>query len=36
MISLDKSLVGLVRSGVITIDAAMAYSKDSKNFQDLV
>jgi twitching motility protein PilT len=36
MISLDKSLAGLVRKGVITIETALAYAKDSKNFQNLI
>lgn len=36
MISLDKSLASLVRQGVITIDTALTYAKDSKNFQSLI
>lgn len=36
MITLDKSLTGLVKSGVISLDAASTYAKDVKNFQALV
>lgn len=36
MISMDKSLAELVKSGKISIDVAMSYSKDPKYFQSLV
>lgn len=36
MVSMDKSLAGLVRQGLVTIDAASAYAKDPKNFQNMV
>lgn len=36
MISLDYSLASLVRKGLITIDTALSYAKDSKNFQSLI
>jgi len=36
MITMDKSLIEMVRMGVITVDNAMAFSKDTKNFQALL
>lgn len=36
MITLDKSLVALVRQGLITVDSAMTYAKDSKNMKNLL
>jgi twitching motility protein PilT len=36
MVSMDKSLADLVKKGLITIDDAITYSKDSKNFQSLL
>lgn len=36
MITLDKSLVGLVKSGRVSLEAASVYAKDVKNFQSLV
>jgi len=36
MISMDKSLVNLVKQGAISVDAAMNYVKDSKNFEELL
>lgn len=33
MITIDKSLVELVRSGIVSVDNALAYAKDQKNFQ---
>lgn len=36
MITLDKSLAELVRRGLVAIDVAMAYSKDPKNFQNIL
>ncbi|MDR3583022.1 MAG: PilT/PilU family type 4a pilus ATPase [Candidatus Pacebacteria bacterium] len=36
MISLDKSMAGLVKSGVVSMEAASPYAKDLKNFQALV
>lgn len=36
MISLDKSLVELVKQGIISAETAMAYSKDPKNFATLM
>jgi len=33
MIAMDKCLVELVRKGVVSVDSAMAYAKDQKNFQ---
>lgn len=36
MIPLDKSLAELVRRGLVSIDTALAYAKDSRNFQNLL
>jgi len=36
MISMDKSLADLVRRGQVTLDNAIAFSKDPKNFQTLL
>ncbi|MFA6048080.1 MAG: type IV pilus twitching motility protein PilT [Parcubacteria group bacterium] len=36
MITLDRSLTNLVKRGVISVDAAMAYAKDPKSFQSLL
>ena len=36
MISLDKSMAGLVKSGVVSVEAASVYAKDPKNFESLV
>ncbi len=36
MVTMDKSLAELVKNGVVSMDAAMAYAKDIKNFQSLV
>ena len=36
MISLDKSLAGLVRQGMIEIDSAKMYAKDFKNLENLL
>lgn len=33
MITIDKSLVELVRKGIVSVDSALAYAKDQKNFQ---
>jgi twitching motility protein PilT len=35
MISLDKSMAGLVKSGAVSVEAASAYAKDLKNFESL-
>ena len=36
MITMDRSLVELVKKGVITVDNAMAFCKEPKNFQALL
>jgi twitching motility protein PilT len=36
MITMDKSLVELVRRGIVSVDNALGYSKDQKNFQMLL
>ena len=36
MVSMDKSLVELVKKGLISPDVAVTYSKDSKNFSSLL
>jgi twitching motility protein PilT len=36
MVTIDKSLVELVKKGIISVDSALAYSKDQKNFQMLL
>ncbi|MDQ1284262.1 MAG: twitching motility protein PilT [Patescibacteria group bacterium] len=36
MITLDKSLAGLVQNGLVTLESALGYAKDSKNFQTLL
>ena len=36
MIILDRSMANLVKQGVITIENALAYSRDPKNFQTLL
>jgi twitching motility protein PilT len=36
MVTMDKSLVELVKKGLISIESAMTYSKDPKNFQMLL
>lgn len=36
MITLDKSLSGLVKQGVVALDSALTYAKDPKNFQVLL
>jgi twitching motility protein PilT len=36
MVTMDKSLAELVRTGQISLDNALAYAKDPKNFQTLV
>ena len=36
MITLDRSLVSLVRKGLISIESAESYAKDSKNFRNML
>ena len=36
MITLDRSLINLVKKGEISVDAAVSYAKDVKNFQSLL
>lgn len=36
MITMDKSLAELVKKGIVSVDSAMAHSKDQKNFQMLL
>jgi twitching motility protein PilT len=36
MITLDKSLANLVKGGIISLEAALGFSKDPKNFQSLL
>ena len=36
MITMDKSLADLVRRGVVSIDSASAFAKDSNNFRNLL
>jgi len=36
MISMDKSLANLVKKGVVSMEDAMVYAKDQKNFQSLL
>lgn len=36
MITMDKALVDLVKRGIVSLDSAAAYAKDSKNFQMLL
>ena len=36
MITMDKSLADLVRRGVVSLDSAMPFVKDPKNFQNLL
>lgn len=36
MITMDKSLVELVKQGTVSVDTAMAYVKDRKNFEELL
>lgn len=36
MVSLDKSLAELVRKGLVTLDSAMAYTKDQRSFQSML
>ncbi len=36
MVTLDKSLAELVRRGTISVDSALAYARDAKNFQNLL
>jgi twitching motility protein PilT len=36
MMSLDKSLAELVRRGMVAVDVAAGYAKDSKNFQNML
>jgi len=36
MISMDKSLANLVKQGIISMDDAMHYAKDRRNFQSLL
>jgi twitching motility protein PilT len=36
MVSLDRSLVGLVRKGAVTFENALAYAKDQKTFQSML
>lgn len=36
MISMDKSLAGLVKKGIVSFDDAVVYAKDTKNFQALI
>ena len=36
MITLDKSLANLVKQGIVSLDSAITYAKDPKNFQTLL
>ncbi|HRZ95569.1 MAG TPA: PilT/PilU family type 4a pilus ATPase [Candidatus Moranbacteria bacterium] len=36
MITMDKSLVELVKKGIVSVDSSAAYAKDAKNFQMLL
>ncbi len=36
MISLDRSLADLVKKGLVTVEAAKAFAKDSNNFQNFI
>jgi twitching motility protein PilT len=36
MVTMDKSLVELVKRGLVSVDSATAYAKDAKNFQMLL
>jgi twitching motility protein PilT len=36
MITMDKSLAELVRTGQVSLDSALAYAKDQKNFQSML
>lgn len=36
MVTMDRSLVDLVKRGLVSMDSASAYAKDSKNFQMLL
>jgi len=36
MVSMDKSLANLVRQGLVAVDTAAAYTKDPKNFQNMI
>jgi Tfp pilus assembly pilus retraction ATPase PilT len=36
MITMDRSLANLVKSGVVAMDTALAFAKDPKNFKMLL
>ncbi len=36
MITMDRSLANLVKQGVVSIDSAIRYAKDQKNFESLL
>jgi Tfp pilus assembly pilus retraction ATPase PilT len=36
MVTMDNSLADLVRRGLISLDVAASYARDSKNFETLL
>ncbi len=36
MVTMNKSLTNLVRQGVVSLEAAMVYAKDAKNFEEML